>query len=550
MVQFYKNQYGMVVDASGNVVTDKSALQQASGNAQGTEAAKTAISALPTYTPMTQGGAVDAAGLSAPTSLNTPTPTAPGASETFQVGLQAGVQSATTNLEKTLKQERDAALKRQDQLNKQLLAIQQESDPTKRETFAQEERIIQNQLDAAETASATLEEDFTKRRSTVGELERLLTEGNDLITRSKNAPVALSVLNKSVNRTIQDVQARAGVLQAVLSGVDGNIAQAHNIINTAQGTVRTYWQDEVEYNNAYLNLVNNGELAKNKIHDDYAKSQVDLAEHKLNQLDETSDYIKKLMIDPSTAQFIADAGVTLNDSVEEINAKLSEQNRKNEVNDVINDLKLEGYKFVPFGEGRSDAVMLEIAGEQLYFVPPPETATGGSGSGGFTSQERRKLEQAGLAGASRQEQLDFLYGDDTISPSVALTPTQERELISVGLLAGDIKQIQQDVSEFGLDETLKGIDNEQQRNAVAKAYGRETTTTPATPEEVEKKIVSTLQGVQSTYTRSEAEDLARANLEKALGVDSLPASFETALQDALVEVYGRTFWQAVLPGGR
>ena len=44
--------------------------------------------------------------------------------------------------------------------------------------------------------------------------------------------------------------------------------------------------------------------------------------------------------------------------------------------------------------------------------------TGGIGSGnpsGFTSQEKRKLEQAGLLEANRQDQLDFLYGDNKSS---------------------------------------------------------------------------------------------------------------------------------------
>lgn len=45
--------------------------------------------------------------------------------------------------------------------------------------------------------------------------------------------------------------------------------------------------------------------------------------------------------------------------------------------------------------------------------------TGGSGGSGvtasFTSSELKKLEQAGKSNAPRQEQLDFLYGDDTVA---------------------------------------------------------------------------------------------------------------------------------------
>lgn len=331
-----------------------------------------------TPTSLVQDGAVDGSTINAPTSANMPEPTADAEAETFQAGLQADVSNARTNLEKTIKEQRDAALKRQEELNTKLESLMKESDPENRATFEQEERIIQNQLDAAETASETIEEDFKKRRATVSELDRLLTEGNQLIAQKKNQPVALSVLNKSVNRTIQDVQARAGVLDSVLAGLDGNIAQAHNIINTAQGTVRAYWQDQQNYNQAYLSLVESGQLAKNKIENDYAQSQITLAENKLNTLEETSNYIKELMIDPQSAQFIADAGVTLNDSVEEINLKMSEQSRKMEINDTINELRLDGYEYVPFAEGREDVVQLEVGGKTLSFVPPVEETGGRS----------------------------------------------------------------------------------------------------------------------------------------------------------------------------
>lgn len=501
----------------------------------------------------TPDGSVEAETLQSGGTPELPTPTATTEQEGFQAGLEASITSAKANLDTTLKTSRDDSLKRQEALNKQMESLMKKSDPTERGTFDQEQRIIQNQLDAAETASATLEEDFNKRRSVVGELDRLLTEGNQAIQQAQGMPVAMSVLNKNITQTAQMVQARAGVLNAVISGLDGNVNAAHSIINNSSNAVAAVWNDQLAYNNAYMNLVGNGELAKNKIHDDYAQSQIMLAESKLSQLEETKNYITELMIDPQSAQFIADAGITLNDSVDEINTKMATETKRVEREDVKNELLMEGYEYVPFPGDRDDVVTLDVGGQQMSFVPPLEPVTGGGsggGSGGFTPQETRKLEQAGLNGASRQEQLDFLYGGDAINPSVALTPTQERSLISAGLLAVDVQQIQQDVSEFGLDEVLAGIDDEAQRNAVAEAYGRETKTTPATPEEVKTKIVNTLTNIKSTYTRSEAEDVARANLEEALGSGSLPTSFEDALQDALVEVYGRTFWQSVLPGGR
>ena len=51
-----------------------------------------------------------------------------------------------------------------------------------------------------------------------------------------------------------------------------------------------------------------------------------MAEDHMRSL-ETSEYIKSLMIDPESAQFIADAGVKLNDSIEVINDKMAKQAR-------------------------------------------------------------------------------------------------------------------------------------------------------------------------------------------------------------------------------
>lgn len=47
----------------------------------------------------------------------------------------------------------------------------------------------------------------------------------------------------------------------------------------------------------------------------------------------------------------------------------------------------------------------------------PKTAASGT-SNGYTPTEQRKLEQAGLSGASRQQQLDFLYGQDSVAGQI------------------------------------------------------------------------------------------------------------------------------------
>jgi hypothetical protein len=74
-----------------------------------------------------------------------------------------------------------------------------------------------------------------------------------------------------------------------------------------------------------------------------------------------------------------------------------------------------------------------------------------------------------------------------------------------------------------------------------------------TIENIKQKIVDTLSDQKDTYSRSEAKKLAESQLKSAIGIkatETLPKAYTNAIEDALVEVYGRTFWQKVLPGGR
>lgn len=76
---------------------------------------------------------------------------------------------------------------------------------------------------------------------------------------------------------------------------------------------------------------------------------------------------------------------------------------------------------------------------------------------------------------------------------------------------------------------------------------------PPTPEDIKQKIVDVLEPQKDFFSRSEARAQAENQIKEALGLDenqSIPKSFRNAIEDALVEVYGRTFGQRFFPGGR
>ncbi len=430
--------------------------------------------------PVDTDGAVGAETIKNGGAITTPPPTAPTVQETYQTGILESANKARTDLETKLTTERDAALKRQQELNKRLESIQKESDPTKRATYEREQRIVRNQLDAAETASRNLEKDIESKRAITDELIRTSSQINTQIEIMRSAPVALKIQNGNLTQTIQNGQARVGILQATVSALSGNITEAHTVINNASNAVASMWQDEVAYNNAYLELVQSGQLATNKIHDDYASSQIALAEQKLTQLEETKKYITDLMIDPKTAQFMAEAGVTLNDSIDEINTKMQKRANYEERTNTINELTLEGYEYVPFPGTRSDVVTLEVGGQKLAFVPPPEPVKGGGGSGGPLA--------------------DF---------EVDFSSSDVKTLQGAGFSSSDIALIEQSINQFGVEATLAGVEDPNQRVALATLLKAETAlatieTPPTTFEDV-VTAVDTLSDDQIEKLKSMAD---------------------------------------------
>lgn len=75
---------------------------------------------------------------------------------------------------------------------------------------------------------------------------------------------------------------------------------------------------------------------------------------------------------------------------------------------------------------------------------------------------------------------------------------------------------------------------------------------PLTLDQIRQKIVDALETQKDIFSRSEAKAEAERQLKESLGIKdgNLPKSFNAAVEDALVEVYGRTLGQRFFPFGR
>ncbi len=295
-----------------------------------------------------------------------PQPKADKIQEAYITSLSENQATTRKTLEDTYKSQKDAIDKEKETLEIKQQGYLSNIDPTTRPTYDQETRIMQNQLDASESASKTLQTNFEENQKLVGELEKLLTEGNTLIEQQRRTPGALlSGATIATNKTIQDVSARTGVINAVLSARDGQIAQAHNIINQGRDAVKAQWDDQKAYYNTLLDYNDKKIISLDEDSKAIAEKQVGLIENDLKQVDETVNYLKEQMVDPKTAQFMAEAGVTLTDSIKTINTKMAKQAKVVEIREKSNELSEKGYTQVPMGT--VGAVPLNVGGTTLYF---------------------------------------------------------------------------------------------------------------------------------------------------------------------------------------
>jgi hypothetical protein len=355
--------------------------------------------------------------------------------------------------------QKEAEQKRQDETLEKL-------DPTKRATYQQEQAILSNQLRTAETASRNIGIDMEKRRQMTSELEGLLNRSNAILNREAGLPVGQRVISARNTNALNDIVARAGVIEAVFSAIDGNISQAQSFISQAQDTIAQQWRDTQNYYGTILQLSSQKLLNLDKEEKEIAERELSIAEADYARSLETSEYIKSLMIDPESAQFIADAGVKLNDSIEEINEKMAKQARIKEVNDTKNEMIADGYEYVPFPTNTTGLLPVNVGGQTLYFKDK-EKNTGGT------------------------------------TATYKLTPTQRTKLLGAGLTLNEVDELHRSIQQYGIESVVNAITDETQRQVIADIYGY----TPT-----EEQVMSTKEENESylreNLTTGELKDLA------------------------------------------
>ena len=177
-----------------------------------------------------------------------------------------------------------------------------------------------------------------------------------------------SIRNPRINQAIESVNARVGVIQAVMAARNSQISVANNLIDRGLNAITADKKDQLSYYNTLLQLNNDKLLNLSNESKTLANAQITQLENSLNRVNESADYLKKLMITPESATYIANAGVTLNDTVGEINTKLAAYGNQQEVTKMANEFTSNGYKQTPIKTNNS--IEVSVGGKTLYFIPP------------------------------------------------------------------------------------------------------------------------------------------------------------------------------------
>jgi hypothetical protein len=83
------------------------------------------------------------------------------------------------------------------------------------------------------------------QKSLLGELDQLLTEGNDLIRQQKEVTGLEAIRNPRIQKTMDDVAARAGVINAVVSLQNTYLANAYTSIDRSVNAITQDRQDQL-----------------------------------------------------------------------------------------------------------------------------------------------------------------------------------------------------------------------------------------------------------------------------------------------------------------
>ncbi len=309
--------------------------------------------------------------IQAPTQLSLPSSTSSGE---FVTGLTAGVDQAKQALE-------DSIARQQGEIDTKLSDLRSKE----KETLGKIEPLVEpfrEELETTERERLFINQNFEENQALVNELDQLLTEGNELIRQQQEVTGLAAVRNPRIQKAMDDVAARSGVIEAVINARNGQIAQAENMIDRTIAAIAGDRQDQISYYGIILDLDRKDILSLDQTSRKLAQEQLDIKKGDLVRAQATADYVKQLLIDPATAALMGEGGVKLTDSISEINAKLTQATYAREVRDMSNAVIADGWQGVvsPKGVPKDELRILTDSKGKKHYYRVKEKADGRVGT--------------------------------------------------------------------------------------------------------------------------------------------------------------------------
>ncbi len=279
-----------------------------------------------------------------PTPIDLPVPTAPAIQQEFMAGMATEAAQARKLFETTIATQKADIDKRLADLKTEERGLLKRAEPLTEPFRAR--------LEATERERLFVNENFSANQLLVGELEGLLTEGNSLVEQMRGVTGLAAIRNPRINQAIEAVDARVGVITAVMKARNGQITQAGNLIDRTVTAITADRNDQLNYLNTLLNLNNKRVITLEAGQRNLINQQTALIAGDLTRIQGRADHIKKLMLDPNTANLMALSGVTTNDTPQQILAKFADFYYQKEIRDDSNEQEKDGYAFLTEAEAR------------------------------------------------------------------------------------------------------------------------------------------------------------------------------------------------------
>lgn len=411
----------------------------------------------------------------APVTPTTPQPQAPVVVSSFMQGAQTAIDTTRKTVEDSYKKQLDDIKIQQDAAQKKIDDLNATQQGIIQGDMAKLQAPFRQQLEDAERQRLYINENFEANQKLTNELQTLLTDGNALIKQQQDATSLGAIKNPRLNQTISDVSARAGVLQAVLSARNGQIAQAYTMIDRSVNAINADRQDQLDHFKTLYNFYEGKKgveqqklLTLTSDQKKYLDAQIGLLEGDMTRAQKNADDLKKAMTDPDTALTYARAGITLNDTPEQRSQKLAQDSINQSIIKRSQEMNKAGYEYISGPsqlKGLSpNQIYREVGadGKERIYKKPAEKLTEVSPGATLYDPVTKKV----IYTAPTIKQLGGTGGGvstTSIVPTggVKFSQDENQRLLATGVTPADISYIKDYINKNGITDEL--------RNGVPKA---------------------------------------------------------------------------------